>query len=432
MNIIRIIAEYGSCFLEIALSLYFFSSFRERRFSYKIIVPAMLGVGLIYGSFVNFFDKGNIIFIVSVLATIGAAFCYKFKWITAIIMALIFSVISGLSELIVMQIITLDGTSFNDAVSEFYVYIGTLFAAKTITFMVTLVIRKKKYKSFQSVTAKNFVWLLMLPCSTVAIAMIFSYTILKYGMNDFWGVILLLALMFLLVSNVMIFYIVDKQYELISTREKLKTSTVLLENQKQYYEDIFKSQQEIRKTRHDLKNIFIALQSALNSNDISQYKNIINRKLNEMEACINLSDDADNMVDSILYSKQKDAQAAGIKLEITKTIDQPVVIDYLDLAVLIANILDNAIEATKNIQGDRTIYFSMLTENDSIIVLAKNPTANKQISENMKTTKKNKKKHGFGLLSIKSVAEKYNGNYFLEYENNQAVATAILNNNIDT
>lgn len=90
MNIIRIIAEYGSCFLEIALSLYFFSSFRERRFSYKIIVPAMLGVGLIYGSFVNFFDKGNIIFIVSVLATIGAAFCYKFKWITAIIMALIF------------------------------------------------------------------------------------------------------------------------------------------------------------------------------------------------------------------------------------------------------------------------------------------------------------------------------------------------------
>lgn len=343
-----------------------------------------------------------------------------------------FSVISGLSELIVMQILTLDGTSFNDAVSEFYVYIGTLFAAKTITFMVTLVIRKKKYKSFQSVTAKNFVWLLMLPCSTVAIAMIFSYTILKYGMNDFWGVILLLALMFLLVSNVMIFYIVDKQYELISTREKLKTSTVLLENQKQYYEDIFKSQQEIRKTRHDLKNIFIALQSALNSNDISQYKNIINRKLNEMEACINLSDDADNMVDSILYSKQKDAQAAGIKLEITKTIDQPVVIDYLDLAVIIANILDNAIEATKNIQGDRTIYFSMLTENDSIIVLAKNPTANKQISENMKTTKKNKKKHGFGLLSIKSVAEKYNGNYFLEYENNQAVATAILNNNIDT
>lgn len=50
----------------------------------------------------------------------------------------------------------------------------------------------------------------------------------------------------------------------------------------------------------------------------------------------------------------------------------------------------------------------------------------------MKITKKNKRKHGFGLLSIKSVAEKYNGNYFLEYENNQAVATAILNNNIDT
>lgn len=74
------------------------------------------------------------------------------------------------------------------------------------------------------------------------------------GTTEFlWKILTVFATAFLLAANVAIFYIVDRQYELISSKEKLKASQALLENQRQYYEDVFQSQQEIRKTRHDLK-----------------------------------------------------------------------------------------------------------------------------------------------------------------------------------
>ena len=93
--------------------------------------------------------------------------------------------------------------------------------------------------------------------------------------------------------------------------KKIKTGKLLLESQRQYYEDIFHSQQEIRKTRHDLKNVFIALQGALNADDTSQAKKIILKKLEEMESYVAVSDDIDNMVDSILYAKIQEAKKAG-------------------------------------------------------------------------------------------------------------------------
>lgn len=226
----------------------------------------------------------------------------------------------------------------------------------------------------------------------------------------------------------MIFNIIDAQYELINIKEKLKMSQVLMQNQKQYYEDAFKSQQEIRKTRHDLKNIFIAVLGELNSGNIDATKSMLQNKLEEMEQYIYVDDNSDNVIDAVIHSKERDAEKCGVYVEVQKIINRDIAIDDLDLAVLIANLLDNAIEATSKIDGERRIDFSFITDNENLIIISRNPTKNVIDGEKLQTTKSDSSKHGFGIMSINSIAEKYNGSFVWNCKNSIFVATIILPN----
>lgn len=426
MNLANYLVQYVGCFFEVLLSAYFFSSFKERRFSFKICAAIFTVVGILYGAFACFAQE-NLLFAFSILFTLAIAFCYQFRWFNAIFMALIFSVISGLSELTVIFGISLSGEEFDKTNAGYYVYLAGFFTSKMLVYLVTLLVRRKNHKSFTSIRGSGFAALMTLPCSTIVISFVFSYIILHYKVHLFWGILSVVGILCLLFSNVMIFYIVDTQYELMQAREKIKTGKLLLESQRQYYEDIFHSQQEIRKTRHDLKNVFIALQGALNANDASQAKKIILKKLEEMESYVAVSDDIDNMVDSILYAKIQDAKKQGVFLEIKKNTTRPIVLDQLDLCVLMANLLDNAIEAASQVEKNKQVHFSLVTDQDSLILLSQNP-ANHPVNDEMKTTKKDKKHHGFGMLSIKSITEKYQGSYHYEFENGMVTATVILVN----
>lgn len=428
MNIVRVIIEYAGCFLEMILAAYFFSSFQRRRFSNKTQIIIFTVISVIYGSAVALFPAGNAIYVTSILVTLVMAFCYKFKWYTAIFISLIFSVISGLAELVVMRIVTIGGRNFEEVNANILAYMSGLLASKMITYLITVIVRKKRYKSFQSVEGMRFVSLLMLPCSSIIMSMVYSYLMLQYQINGVLEFLSIFALICLLSSNAMIFYVVDKQYELISSKEKLKMSEVLLDNQKQYYEDVYRSQQEIRKTRHDLKNIFIALLGALNTNNSDLCKKIIQEKLDEMKQHIDISSVANNMLDSILYSKINEAHNRDVVLDIRKNINRPITIDHFDLSILISNLLDNAIEAAADVVGKKEVTFSILTDNDNLIILSNNPTINTSFNENMQTTKKDSRRHGFGLMSIKSIVEKYGGSYSMTYDDGFANVTIILTN----
>lgn len=428
MNTIRVIIEYLSCFGEAALAMYFFSAFKERRFSIKKTLAIVLPVVCVYGTVLNFISAKNGVFLFSIAATLAIALCYSFRWYIAFFMTLILSVLSGLFELFVMQIVTFGG-EFDTVNANIYVYIGGLSASKMLTYLMILLIRKGEHKSFQSVKNMRFAGLMMLPCSTVIVSMICSHLMFIPEMSSFWRILSTTAILFLIISNIMIFNIVDEQYELISTKEKLKASKILLENEKQYYSDVFQSHQEIRKTRHDLKNIFIALLGELNSQNTDEAKRMIQNKIAEMEEYIDIEDDSDNVIDAIIHSKMLSAKEKKVKLVVRKSIDRPILIDHLDLAVLIANVLDNAIEAASQVPKRKNVTFNLITDNDNLILLAENSTINIiKSGQELKTTKNDKKYHGYGILSIQSVAKKYDGNYIFECENNVFTSTIVLIN----
>ena len=80
--------------------------------------------------------------------------------------------------------------------------------------------------------------------------------------------------------------------------------------------------------------------------------------------------------------------------------------------ILLANLLDNAIEACQKVaKRDKIIKFRFLMEGNKITISIRNPVqeAVKVTEGRLETTKKNAKEHGIGMLNIQKVVEQYGG-----------------------
>ena len=88
-----------------------------------------------------------------------------------------------------------------------------------------------------------------------------------------------------------------------------------------------------------------------------------------------------------------------------------------DLVVILANLLNNAIEACENCIGKKVIKFKFMMEEQMIILSVKN-TCNQMIiyhNNEIATTKMiNQDEHGVGIKNIIRIVEKYNGEYVIQ------------------
>ncbi len=92
-----------------------------------------------------------------------------------------------------------------------------------------------------------------------------------------------------------------------------------------------------------------------------------------------------------------------------------------DIYSVFGNIIDNAIEAVKDLPKDqRIITLKIVSHGNMVSVSEKNSYAGKitYLNGMPVTRKSNKKYHGYGLRSIKMIVEKYGGTFSLEDKDN--------------
>lgn len=200
--------------------------------------------------------------------------------------------------------------------------------------------------------------------------------------------------------------------------------------QKQYeqYKLAIDNSEALRKEMHDMKHYVMALK---NEDDPARRAEV----LADMEQAIAVQESFMNtgnkVLDVILTTKSLQCQKKNITLNAMVDGDLLSDIHVKDICSLFGNILDNAIEATQQVQDveNRLITLSVRRRNQFIIVECENRSekANVRLRNNQtrrifgksnlpKTTKGDNVKHGFGLKSITQVAEKYGGAMKCSYE----------------
>lgn len=200
-----------------------------------------------------------------------------------------------------------------------------------------------------------------------------------------------------------------------------------------YYDELFCSEQEIRKIRHDLNNIFIVLKANLDNNDIIKSKAIVETKLKELDKTTEYVNDSNSVIEAIVESKISIAKANNILVNKTIRFLTSSLVDELDIAVLTANILDNAIEASLKIKDKSKAYIDLtiIFDSNNIIVKCRNACYSNIDINNLKTTKSDHENHGFGLSSVRTITSKYKGELAIDFKNNEFIIMIILPNNYE-
>lgn len=207
-------------------------------------------------------------------------------------------------------------------------------------------------------------------------------------------------------------------YKYFSVSQKQKDVQMLLDSQVMHNEEILKSNNDIRRFRHDYINNVFALSALIDQNRIDEAKEYL-AKMNEIPALKgNKFSTGNYLADAIITSKATAAKDKGLAIEFEGTIPSKGISNN-DICTILANALDNAV-VNSPLNSILPIVISSKEQSNGFILTVSNPVSKTvEIKNNkIKTSKKDKANHGFGIENIKAVAKEYNGFVNLTCENN--------------
>lgn len=201
-----------------------------------------------------------------------------------------------------------------------------------------------------------------------------------------------------------------------------------LEKEKEFNQQREQQQKEIRKINHNLNNILIILQSHLEKEEYEEAKDYIEQNLKtHVEAYQALTHTGIAAIDGALNAHIQSIKEKGIQYDedISKILHLGSIVPG-DLALIISLALDNAKEACENIEGEKHISLKLQSKQTHVILYIENSIPEGSHPSFHKTSKKDKIAHGFGVSSIKEMAERYHGEAKYEVEHDQVILRVVL------
>ena len=239
----------------------------------------------------------------------------------------------------------------------------------------------------------------------------FEYTTVRTEFNGIARVLILPVVIFTayIMMRVMKVNAEAREHEQIS-----QLLSVQLENQVEYYKKIETIYNEFREFRHDFKNHLLCLRSLLAENEVSRACEYMD-DIEQMSLTRKSTFDTGNIIVNALLS-DKTEKAAQHHTKIQFSGYAPTVgITNADLCTILANAVDNAIEAcAKDGSGqEKEIRIHSDFQQGYFFLKITNPVFERVEVRNgnqLRTTKtENPSMHGFGVANIVRTAKKYDG-----------------------
>jgi len=322
---------------------------------------------------------------------------------------------STISNMLRYPAIALSLTTFTTVLT---VVMIKLFMTSVLMFIVKVVTYKGKYRLITTVTY------ILSPIFTTFTLYIFM-KILFYRVNEY-AVETIIASIGTAGVNIFSFFLFDKMLETAEENGKLQLSLCRAEFEQEKYSELLSINAEINAIKHDLKNQLMCVNRALQTGDASANEMYIKELSGTIDSIGTPLLSGNSLIDYIISSKIN--EASGIKVVVVGTVSDICMKD-IDLSILIGNILDNAIEALESVESEeKLIEFSCSEYQGYQNIVVKNSISESVLEKNglLETTKDSKEHHGFGVRSIRKIAEKYDGVVrFYEEENKFCVHVAI-------
>lgn len=228
----------------------------------------------------------------------------------------------------------------------------------------------------------------------------------------------LIACIYNILCCMLVLYIQVNMVKAKEANQEIEVLSKLLNQSKAQYAATKENIELINMKVHDLKHQvgMFARAGGMDSDTVDEIKQMISIYDTSVETGI-------EALDIILTEKSLFCQKNGIKFSCMADCRSLQFIKESDLYVLFGNAVDNAIEAVMKISDENQRYIGLSVYSRGKLVSV---NLNNYFSDELNldeegfpvTTKKNKDDHGFGLKSIRMIAERYGGDVSVSLEGN--------------
>lgn len=235
--------------------------------------------------------------------------------------------------------------------------------------------------------------------------------------NYFWGFIVVFMV---LLINVFTYYLYDKAKE---NMEKHIREEILKKQCDYYIRQNQESQEwweELRKFRHNMKQHYILENAYVEKQDYEALKRYCSENLDFLNKKTCVSNSGNVYIDSVVNYKADVAEKLGIEIISDIEVPQDMEMNAEDISICLGNLLDNAIEAVKELSEDKVIKIWISIDGSNMVISIKNRYKNKIHKKNelYLTNKADDKMHGLGLLIVRQIVDKYVGEISIQDEEN--------------
>ncbi len=221
-----------------------------------------------------------------------------------------------------------------------------------------------------------------------------------------WTIIFLLWALMLL-----ILYLQNALFKKSAISQELQLMNMLWQKEQEQYELSRENIALINQKVHDLKHQIRAIRY-MSKEEIDAYLEEVEDSIKIYEAIVKSGNE---VLDTILTEKSLYCKERGITVSCVVDGSQMGFINTIDLYAILGNALDNAIEAVEKFKHTekRQIDVMIYRQQQFLVMNIINPMKEKLVYEDEGempvTTKKDKRYHGFGLMSIRYMVKKYDG-----------------------
>ena len=307
--------------------------------------------------------------------------------------------------------------------------ICVLFYAFLLSIYLFLISRKFVNKDYLLQVQENI--FLVLPCVAalcISVTIKMMITSVENGMTviiydtvpatRFWIPVICVLLLSAIVASVILFQKLVQYNEETGKRAILENQVWQMQKEIVEIQDIYT---DMRGLRHDMRS-HIANISLLVKNVAGSVNEELESYIGKMEETVSKLDftyqTGNPITDIIIHQKGLEAEKKQIQFKVDFAYPPNLLIDIYDIAVILNNALENAIEACPKTEGNKQIKLHSYVKGSLFFIEIENDFSEDIIIEKESglpvSSKESGKLHGIGISNIQRCAKKYKGDIDIE------------------
>lgn len=219
-------------------------------------------------------------------------------------------------------------------------------------------------------------------------------------------------------------------------QENLHLSEIQVAAQQKQMELLQHNIQETSRFRHDMRHHFLAMDGYINDKDLEGLQAYIRQSMLLFPAQSIQSYCNSIAVNALLCHYRELAQAEGIPLSMNISLGRTLPVPETQLCIILGNLLENAIEACKNMKSKERfvkVRLSMVSRSILVVQISNSYEGTiRQAPDGTFLSSKVRDRKGIGIASVLSTTDKYNGIARIEYPGHTFKVSLLLNGKEDS